>query len=639
MEINLTSRTVGTIRVCVVLVLLTLSVLMGRPAHAEPEIGGSPIRSDSPFTELRIGPITGELGVTDVDAFVAPADFDPLSLDAYPSAPPAGSVSNPLGYAGIIPALDADGETVQTYCIDLLTSTETGVTYQRGDWAESNVRNLGYVGHILQNYYPTEPDAPAGVPDNVKAAAVQAAIWYFSDRLVLDPAAEPQLYALTSQIVNEALANGPATEPVQPTLSISPEEAVAPSTGEIVGPFPVTADGPSTLRLQGVEVFLDAAGTQPLGAGDTVQPGAQLWARSTTAGEGQGFSLQRQQTVRESTVYLYDAAIPGRDAAQKLVLARTSVLEAVAGVRITQFAAGGIEVAKTISGGAAGQQGAIEVRVVCTPADGGEAIERSSTIPAGTAAGPQTIRFTGLPEGATCVVSEPQNGDNDQVRLTASSIDPGTVTVVEGQNTAVAATNQYERALGRLEITKRILGPAAGRQGEIVISVDCDGDDIGNELDQTFTIPAESAEGSLRVARIDDIPVGTRCQVTENKTGAAETIVLEEPTTIEPGTATIVEDRTREVVVTNRYREQDDGGGDNDGGDNDGGGGNGGGGGSDFGGGYGGGSSGNLPGAGASGSPAVPLTVAIALLLTGGIALAACRQAAAQGATGTRRPA
>lgn len=138
----------------------------------------------------------------------------------------------------------------------------------------------------------------------MKAAAVQAAIWFFSDNLVLDPNSRPQLFQLTSAIVADAIANGPAAEPVQPELSISPEEAVAPETGEFVGPFTVTSNGPGTLRVLGVEVFADAAGTQALADGATIQPGAQLWARSTSTSANQGFSVERAEEIREHGVSL-----------------------------------------------------------------------------------------------------------------------------------------------------------------------------------------------------------------------------------------------------------------------------------------------------------------------------------------------
>lgn len=333
------------------------------------------------FTELQTVAL-GE-GLGSVSAFEAPADFDPIT--GYPETPPAGSTATKVAHMKLIQAKDANGETALTYCIDLSVGTSGGLNYERGDWTEANVPNIGYVAYLLENYYPTT-SLPAGVDNNVKAAAVQAAIWFFTGRLVIDADAEPELYALTSAIVADALAHGPATEPAQPSLSVSPDTAGAPQTGELAGPFTVASDGPATLRVDGVEVFSDAAGTQQLADGDTVPNGARLWVRTVSTDTPQGFSLQRQVTVPVSTVYLYDGTNPGRGDAQKLILAQEKTLEAVASVRITPYAAGGIDVAKTISGTGAGLQDRVVIEVSCVPPEGGDPITRTSTIPAGTEA-------------------------------------------------------------------------------------------------------------------------------------------------------------------------------------------------------------------------------------------------------------
>ncbi|MBC9735092.1 DUF5979 domain-containing protein [Nocardioides marmotae] len=438
----LRTRPARALSVAVALALTSVLLVVGGPAQAEPILGGEPTRAPrGTFTELQVLPITGERGRTGVNAFDAPAGFNPL--DGYPETVPAGSTPNQISYMGLIPARDDEGNTALTYCIDLLTSTETGVTYERGDWTEANVPNLPYVGYILENYHPTQPQ-PADVPDNVKAAAVQAAIWFFSDNLVLDPTQEPQLYQLTSAIVADALENGPAREPAPPALSVSPTSASVPTTGELVGPFTVTADGPSTLRIQGeVEVFSDAAGTQQLAAGDTVPAGARLWVRTTSSETPQGFALQRELSVPESTVYLYDGNDPDRQRAQKLILAQTTRLDVVAGVRLTPYAAGGIAVTKRIRGAGAGLQGPVVIRVVCTPAEGGTPVERRVRIPARTGAGSRTVTLTGLPAEATCTITEPRTGQNRRVELTASSIEPGNVTVVQDEVTPVATSNTY----------------------------------------------------------------------------------------------------------------------------------------------------------------------------------------------------
>ena len=63
--------------------------------------------------------------------------------------------------------------------------------YNLGTWDDSNVPNVGYVAYLLNNYYPNMAQ-PAGLADdNQQAAAVQAAIWYFSDNYVLTDGDRP----------------------------------------------------------------------------------------------------------------------------------------------------------------------------------------------------------------------------------------------------------------------------------------------------------------------------------------------------------------------------------------------------------------------------------------------------------------
>ena len=55
-----------------------------------------------------------------------------------------------------------------------------------GTWDAANVPNVDYVARLLNEYYPNT-DEPAALTDlNQKAAAVQAAIWFFTDRYVLN---------------------------------------------------------------------------------------------------------------------------------------------------------------------------------------------------------------------------------------------------------------------------------------------------------------------------------------------------------------------------------------------------------------------------------------------------------------------
>ena len=56
-----------------------------------------------------------------------------------------------------------------------------------GNWDASGVSpSVGYVARLLNEYYPHTNEPAALTNLNQKAAAVQAAIWFFSDRYVLN---------------------------------------------------------------------------------------------------------------------------------------------------------------------------------------------------------------------------------------------------------------------------------------------------------------------------------------------------------------------------------------------------------------------------------------------------------------------
>ena len=122
-----------------------------------------------------------------VRGFIADAgnSFDPVS-EGYPTSNPAAGFSpKDEGFAGIIFGTATDGSNAQLslYCFDINTNTSPGINYALGTWNASNVPNVNYVAQVLDNYYPKTNEPAALTDPNQKAAAVQAAIWFFSDRL------------------------------------------------------------------------------------------------------------------------------------------------------------------------------------------------------------------------------------------------------------------------------------------------------------------------------------------------------------------------------------------------------------------------------------------------------------------------
>lgn len=524
-------------------------VLAGATAvAAAPQPGSQRDDPVGPFTEAVI---TGTGNGSAVDGYDAPAGFDPL--DGYPAGIPAGSTHDPVAFAGTIRIQDpGSGQTALTYCINLSVDTETGVHYDFTDWAHSGVPNLGYVEYILQHYYPVT-NAPAGAANNnQRAAAVQSAIWFFTDRLVL--ATDDPVRALTAGVVADALANGPSAEPQRPQLSVTPDSLDAPSTGDIVGPFTVSGNGPGTLTTNGVDVFTDAQGTDQLQDGATVQPGTRLWARSASASAPHDFVLERTATYLVGTALVYDGTNPGLDAAQALVLAQEARFTARAGAELNVVPSGNVRVTKHITGEGAGEQGRVVVDLDCR-VPGEDPVRHTVTVPAGAAAGDHSRTVTGIPAGSVCEVTESANGDNDRVDLSTDPvIDPATVTVVADETQDVSVTDDYVLARGGIKIVKKIAGKAAGKQGAVTIALDCD--DPENAFDRTFTVPAGTAAGTYPQAVVDGIPAGTRCTVRETATGANDDAVLTS-VVIDPETTTVRDGVVGTVSVTDTYGKPD----------------------------------------------------------------------------------
>ncbi|MBA2945137.1 thioester domain-containing protein [Streptomyces himalayensis] len=524
-------------------------VALANSTAAFAEFQPTPVFNDPAglFTEAVI---TGTGSGSTVNGSTAPDSFDPL--DGYPATIPDGSTVHAAAFAGTIVIADPiSGRTGLTYCIDLHSDTEVGVNYEIGEWSEANVTNLGYVEYILQNYYPTTGE-PAGATVANRAAAVQAAIWFFTDNYVLaTTGTSATVRTFTSAIVADALANGPSAEPEEPELTVTPEELAAPATGEIVGPFTVTADGPSTIEITGVEVSTDAAGTNQLQDGDVVQPGAQLWARSVSDDDPQGFVLERVTTVHEGTVLLYDGTNPGLEDAQTLVMAQETELVVRAGAVLQPFPAGAVQFNLGIDGEAAGLQSEKVIQVDCGDPDSDLDQQRTVTFAAGTPAGDHSRSLTGIPAGSVCTITESSDGDNGLVSAT-TVIDPTTITIASEETQQVSITNTYARALGSLQVVKTIAGPRAGSQGIAVIELDCD--DPDGTFDREFAIAAGAAAGTYPQPVVNGIPTGTRCTVRETATGENERAALGADVVIDPAVTTISEGVTSRVSVTDSYR-------------------------------------------------------------------------------------
>lgn len=363
----------------------------------------------------------------------------------YPATPPAGFATANQDFAGIITAQGAEsGTTLRLFCIDIRTNTYPGLGYINGSWEQAGMPNVGYVARLLNDYYPNTNE-PASAPNiNARAAAVQAAIWYFTDYFVL--ASNDPIRPYTEAIVNAIRVQPPLPFPTPPSLTVTPADDSSPA-GTPAGPFTIATDAAAGAELfsTGGTMYSDAGATTPIAPGADVPDGAQVWLVPTDPLPGASVTLlaRGESLVPSGNVYIYDGNTPGVTDAQRLILAET--VDVVANVTATaEFVAvpvltAALTVTKTIAGPGAGSQGAIVIDVAC---DSG--VDETFSIPA-RATGSRQFVIDALPVGTVCELTEPTNGAATEA-LTVTTTGLGDVSIEVGGSGA-AVVNTYAPAL------------------------------------------------------------------------------------------------------------------------------------------------------------------------------------------------
>ncbi len=523
------AKLLGLLSAVMAVTLFTCSSASAVPVPV-PAIGAR-LGSNTEMTFTNTGPGQGVTG------FIADAanSFDPVS--GYPANNPgAGFTPKDEGFAGIIVGTPTGGGTpMQMYCIDILTNTSPGTGYELGSWSEANVARVGYIAQLLNSYYPTVPAQPAGLANtSQQAAAVQAAIWFFSDRYVLNTS-DP-LHNTVAAITAAVIAAGPLVQPPAPSLTITPAVQGG-SVGSAVGPFVVTSTAATTVAATGGTMFSDAAGTVPIPNGTPVASGINIWLRAPGS-DPAVLEATAQASVPTGNVYLYDGNTPGTVHAQRLILAQTTTLTTTVDAQAIFKRPGQLVVNKTIGGPAAGQQGQIVIVVTCD----GTPLQPPFVIPAGTPAGTLSQTYSPIAADSVCTVVEDTDGHTPTI--TARQQGSGIVVTIPEAGIATAdLTDVYD--VGSLVVNKTITGAAAGQQGGVVISVTC-----GQTPLADFVIPAGTPSGTVSQTYAN-IPAGTVCTATETASGASATVTVTSEGS--PQSLTIAANGSGTINITNTY--------------------------------------------------------------------------------------
>jgi hypothetical protein len=182
------------------------------------------LRDPAPATVIQVvvGPEEDGAGQMLAGVHIGPSGFDPLAGYPPPEFDPAAHGFAPVSggepvYAGSIGGRIAGGGTVCLFCLELGVETGEGLGYATARWTGTRVPHLGAVARLVTGCYPFPPTGHA-LAGAQRAAAVQLAIWYFTNRAILDPTSP--LAPLVAAIVSGVLAKGPLREPT--TRRITP---------------------------------------------------------------------------------------------------------------------------------------------------------------------------------------------------------------------------------------------------------------------------------------------------------------------------------------------------------------------------------------------------------------------------------
>src|SRR5437899_5159214 len=265
---------------------------------------------------------------------------------------------------------NVDGLNTDLYCIDIETKIQSGANYNQQPW-DANVPNAGYIAYILDSYYPKNTSLPAvsAVPSGVtgvnvaefKAAAVQAAIWFFSDGFVVSAPNEgttqktkaagqratnsDAMYPFVKAIVEDALAHGPVAPAAEPSAQVTPATVGTQLIGQAAGPFTITHNGDSaTLTVSGAQVSKDPAMKIPFVSGSAVNSGDKVYLSSTTPADVT-LTLTVKASKPSGTVWVYNGNLGAGTSSQKLILAKSEQFNVTATAKAT-FDGGDLTVVK-----------------------------------------------------------------------------------------------------------------------------------------------------------------------------------------------------------------------------------------------------------------------------------------------------
>ncbi len=126
---------------------------------------------------------------------------------------PTPSGAHNVGYAGTFNISIDGGPTTLSYCVDLLNTISPGQCEPQEEFPDLPCEAV----YVLNNYYPNGPAVLS--PLSKEAAAVQAAVWHFTD--CYNTTGPADIAARANAIIADANANGTSCTPPNSPASIT----------------------------------------------------------------------------------------------------------------------------------------------------------------------------------------------------------------------------------------------------------------------------------------------------------------------------------------------------------------------------------------------------------------------------------
>lgn len=283
--------------------------------------------------------------------------------------------------AGLMTLELESGETLLVYCVDFANPTSPGNKYAEGEWGstwpsgDDAVKRRAKIKWLLLNSYPTKSVADlkkaAGVDDldaKEAAAATQAAIWHFSDKVDLKDDGQKDITKLYEYLIGKA-SDADNAEP-KISLQLTPgEQSGSPAANPGIGPFTVktnaqgkTIDAALKNAPQGTKL-VDKSGNPVTKAGN----GDELYVKPADGSDKGSATVQVSGTSTLDAGRVFNGKNQHNDkASQKLILAQQKPVKAEADAKASwaskgalpnftaeqKCAEGGVEVTTTNKGDA-----------------------------------------------------------------------------------------------------------------------------------------------------------------------------------------------------------------------------------------------------------------------------------------------